>query len=825
MSDKSIRYTATVDDNPFAAATRRIGAHLQGLQAQQGGLGRSWGAVSEGMAAHMGQITQSVASGVTAMGGHFSSLMEGLSRTRLGMVGLVGAAAGLGASKAVNATAAMTESAMDLARVLGTSTNEAQQWRIALEDVGATQGDLEGAAKGMARQLKENEGDMQALGLRTRDAAGNLRPMTELLTEGIGILNEHKQGANRALAAQELFGRGVDASSRLLLVNKEVLDEARGTMQELGLEVGANAVAAWKDWDAATDRAGFSLKGLGNTVGSILMPVLTDLVRIFNGLMPAAITVVRGALGGLATAFHAVKNGVVVVWEVINAFVVSVAEPIRAVTEALGRAMVGDFAGAAAVVRNVPTVIAASWAAAMANMAESSQRTRDRIAAIWEPDATAGAAVGSAGKRDFAKPGKPAPGAGSKADPSDMPLFEAALARMKANAAEEDALREFGKARELEYWRTILENAGLSSKDRVAIQRKTAELEVAVRREQAQKIQELGRVELERWRDGELARIALAEDAARTAVDLGQSTTEQLLAREQEFETQRYAIRRSALEAAQALLDPERDPVKRAEIDAQLESLELAHQLRLQQIRGQVARNSAAEQRVIWDDLGQRMSNLWDAGVQAMMNGTLRWSNAMRAVGAELVGWMAGVVKRQVVLWIGGEQAKTGATQGGVLQRWALESWAAAKSVALWAATAVKNIMVSAWEAMAGAWKAIVSIPYVGPVLAPIAAAAAFAGVSALARNVLSAEGGFDIPSGMNPMVQLHEREMVLPARHADVIRALADEPGAGGGGGPVTVELKATPLPGGMMVLRRRDLAEAIKQLRRDNALGAGVA
>lgn len=51
------------------------------------------------------------------------------------------------------------------------------------------------------------------------------------------------------------------------------------------------------------------------------------------------------------------------------------------------------------------------------------------------------------------------------------------------------------------------------------------------------------------------------------------------------------------------------------------------------------------------------------------------------------------------------------------------------------------------------------------------AAAAAFAPAA-------SAAGGYDIPAGMNPITQLHAREMVLPAKQADVIRGLADGEG-----------------------------------------------
>jgi hypothetical protein len=40
---------------------------------------------------------------------------------------------------------------------------------------------------------------------------------------------------------------------------------------------------------------------------------------------------------------------------------VSIAEPVRAVVEALGRAMVGDFRGAAEQIKGVPTVITSVW--------------------------------------------------------------------------------------------------------------------------------------------------------------------------------------------------------------------------------------------------------------------------------------------------------------------------------------------------------------------------------------------------------------------------------------------------------------------------------
>ena len=56
--------------------------------------------------------------------------------------------------------------------------------------------------------------------------------------------------------------------------------------------------------------------------------------------------------------------------------------------------------------------------------------------------------------------------------------------------------------------------------------------------------------------------------------------------------------------------------------------------------------------------------------------------------------------------------------------------------------------------------------------------------------RISSAEGGYDIPAGTNPMTQLHSREMVLPAQYADVIRGMAGDGGGGGGGGGITINM-----------------------------------
>ncbi|QUV68670.1 transglycosylase SLT domain-containing protein [Acinetobacter baumannii] len=192
-----------------------------------------------------------------------------------------------------------------------------------------------------------------------------------------------------------------------------------------------------------------------------------------------------------------------------------------------------------------------------------------------------------------------------------------------------------------------------------------------------------------------------------------------------------------------------------------------------------------------------RLANLWDQGIQSLMNGTLTWSNATKAVLAdmgafalqtatkELQGWLRiqaiklarklGFVGAETAAEASGQAAQTGATIAGEATRTSVTAAGGLARLGLKAAEAIKGIMMSAWEAMAGAFKAMVAIPYVGPILAVGAGAAAFGLVAGLAGKIKSARGGYDIPSGVNPITQLHEDEMVLPSQHANTIREMGN--------------------------------------------------
>jgi hypothetical protein len=130
---------------------------------------------------------------------------------------------------------------------------------------------------------------------------------------------------------------------------------------------------------------------------------------------------------------------------------------------------------------------------------------------------------------------------------------------------------------------------------------------------------------------------------------------------------------------------------------------------------------------------------------------------------------------------------------------------------------AFADISASAARAGAAAFASTAAIPIVGPGLAPAAGAAAYAGAMSFTSGLAaaSAAGGFDIPAGVNPMTQLHAREMVLPEKHADVIRSIAD---GGGGSGLPPIHVHGTdPRSIKRMLIDNTDaLAEALRSLQK---------
>ncbi|CAN8141117.1 hypothetical protein THIOSC15_2740002 [uncultured Thiomicrorhabdus sp.] len=129
---------------------------------------------------------------------------------------------------------------------------------------------------------------------------------------------------------------------------------------------------------------------------------------------------------------------------------------------------------------------------------------------------------------------------------------------------------------------------------------------------------------------------------------------------------------------------------------------------------------------------------------------------------------------------------------------------------------AIVQATIDTYQSAISAYKAMAGIPVIGPALGAASAAAAVAmgmqQVSAINSQQFtpSAEGGFDIPAGVNPVTQLHEKEMVLPKAQAEIIRQMANNNGSGGAVGGSSINFNVTATDGQdveRMLIQKKDL------------------
>ena len=426
--------------------------------------------------------------------------------------------------------------------------------------------------------------------------------------------------------------------------------------------------------------------------------------------------------------------------------------------------------------------------------------------------------------------GRGSGGSGGKND--QMQKWEAEI---KAQKLAHEEMRVEGKThadwdlnRERAYWKEKLSLVDAGGKDGVKIREKIVSLEHSL----AKQSTEAKLRQVEEWEKADKYRLDLEAEAADQALSAGRISQLERLDLEIEFENRRYQIAYDALQERIALA--EQDPTYSAaaveKLKQQVGELDRGHGLNQEKNQGKREQQRRKDAPSLVEMLQDGGKNVWEEAQQQMGQAfsamLSRAQNFRQAMGGLFSAIRQTFVQEMV-------SKPLAALMGRFAQEGAMWLANGARQVAAQSATSAavtgiketettKNVGMNAIQAAAEAFKAMAGIPYVGPILAVGAAAAAMAAVYGLlggmggggggstttTTRIPSAAGGWDIPAGINPLTQLHENEMVLPAEHAQTIRDMA-----GQGGGGDTIVINTT----GGDFIHKKDLAKLLRQLNRD--------
>ena len=427
--------------------------------------------------------------------------------------------------------------------------------------------------------------------------------------------------------------------------------------------------------------------------------------------------------------------------------------------------------------------------------------------------------------------GRKAGGGGSGAAKDPMQAWEEEIKAQKLAHKEmqRETLnhQEWDLAREAAYWRAKLATVDAGGKTGLKLREKILNLEDQLSKQSTEaKINQV-----EAWEKLDKHKLDMEKDAADQALANGQISQLERLDMEIEFENRRYQIAYDALQERIALAeqDPTYSQTAIAKLKQQMAELGQGHEREQGKNKGKREQQRRKDAPNVMEMLQDGGKNVWQTAqdqmgqaFSAMLSRTQSFSQAMtgffKSTGQAFIQEMVskplmGMMKRMV------QESAIYKSIFGVKQ--SMEQAGAAATVATKTAETSAVVGANATQAASGAAASQAAIPITGPALAAAAMGAMFALVMGLVgggggsktstttTRIPSAAGGWDIPAGINPLTQLHENEMVLPAEHAQTIREMAGQ----SGGDNSTIIINTT---GGDFV-HKKDIAKLLKQMNRD--------
>ncbi|WP_118815295.1 tape measure protein [Neisseria lactamica] len=464
---------------------------------------------------------------------------------------------------------------------------------------------------------------------------------------------------------------------------------------------------------------------------------------------------------------------------------------------------------------------------------------RERAADIHEADALKGRGDGGHAKTAHAKTGanhgggkrgkSRSGGSGAAKDPMQAWEEEIKAQKLAHREMQRETLthQKWDLAREAAYWRKKLATVDAGSRTGLKIREKILTLEDELSKQST----EAKMNQVTEWEKLEKHKLEMEKDAADQALAAGRISQLERLDLEIEFENRRYEIAYDALQKRIALA--EQDPTYGKDgidkLKQQMGDLEQGHEQKQAKNEGKRENQRRKDAPSFTEMLKDGGKNVWQEAQQqmgqaftAMLTRTQNFRQAMngffKSMGQTFIQEMVtkplmGMMKRMV--------EESAIYKMIFSTKDTLETAAAAKTAATKTTETSAVVGANATQAASGAAASQASIPYVGPILAVAAMAAMMAAVMGLmgggggsqttttTTRIPSAAGGWDIPAGINPLTQLHENEMVLPAEHAQTIREMAGQQG----GSDSTIIINST----GGDFIHKKDLAKLLKQMKRD--------
>ncbi|CUI04675.1 blr1360; hypothetical protein [Janthinobacterium sp. CG23_2] len=252
----------------------------------------------------------------------------------------------------IDALVAANKEMVDLQKNFRLSATEASGLVAALASLGVSKGDYVDTFREAGTAIKENADELDALGVKYKDAAGNLLPMRDVLSNVQAELAKYTSGLERNAVASALGFGSSEKIDAALSVTAEKLAAVTERQREYGLLIGgaqqaelARYASVMAEFNSELDNTS---QGFKRAIADNIMPVLTNLADFFKEGWPSVVQAFRGAMAGFTTLFYGLKTVVDIVVESVKAALGLLPNAFEGVVKVFGNLIKGDFSAAAA---------------------------------------------------------------------------------------------------------------------------------------------------------------------------------------------------------------------------------------------------------------------------------------------------------------------------------------------------------------------------------------------------------------------------------------------------------------------------------------------
>lgn len=287
-------------------AIDHVSGPLRGIAGKVQAFGKTIASVRGGISgladrAGFPKIIESLKGVGSAVGGVISNVAA--LGAGLAALGVIGATSGIAMA---NSYADATGAIGDAAERTGATREGLQELGFAAKLSGSSFETMEGAllkmniavakAKGGSKDLKEM---FSGLGIKMKNANGTVKTTDQLFETFVDRISKIKDPTLQTQAAVKVFGKSATELLPLIRGGKAGLAEMSAEARRLGIVLSDQAVRDGEAFGDTLDTLMMSLKGVGNSIGSALVPQLNKL----GGILIETIVKYRPQIEAFATSF------------------------------------------------------------------------------------------------------------------------------------------------------------------------------------------------------------------------------------------------------------------------------------------------------------------------------------------------------------------------------------------------------------------------------------------------------------------------------------------------------------------------------------------